>query len=561
MFEALARLQLKRKGLSCGRTRRKQCDNAMVQLLWENPWIKALIIFGFFGGVVSLLWYFPQPDTLFAEQPLRAAAVAFVIFLAGLVQFYLNHPRSFQENGRVLLIFGSILVHLGLVAATCSLVRTNGLPASYFFLLTPFALAPMLLSILLGRHLGMFAAVNVSLYGALLVDVERSLPYVIVSLIASVTGVYVTNQIRRRSRLIRAGFYSGVVVLLLGFAVGYIDVLELAQVLQTNWRELALYGVMPIAVGIATATLIGGVLPMIESVFRITTEISWLELADLNHPLLRRMTIEAPGTYHHSLIVANLAEAAAEKIGGNATMCRVCSYFHDIGKLVKPNYCIENVMEGENPHDDLTPTMSTLIIMSHVKDGVDLAIKHKLNNAIIDVIEEHHGTSLVYYFYRRALDQKEEFERLVAEGKANEEDISEVDEKGFRYPGPKPGTRESAIISLADAVEGASRGLQKPTPQKIEQMVEEILRSLVRDGQLDECDLTMHELAEVKASFCATLRSMMHHRITYPKKTDEADDQKREERRVQGKATEKGKRRSPVVSRDEKQIVGSGHLK
>jgi hypothetical protein len=195
-----------------------------------------------------------------------------------------------------------------------------------------------------------------------------------------------------------------------------------------------------------------------------------------------------------------------------------------------------------------------------VKDGVDMAIKHKLNNAIIDVIEEHHGTSLVYFFYRRALDQKEEAERLVAEGKANPEDVPEVDEESYRYPGPKPSTRESGVISLADAVEGASRTLQKPTPQKIEQMVDEIVRSRVRDGQLDECDLTLHELAEVKKSFCATLRSMLHNRISYPKEKTEVDDQKKEDRRSQGKAIEDEKRKksSPRDAEAAKQVAGSG---
>jgi membrane-associated HD superfamily phosphohydrolase len=190
---------------------------------------------------------------------------------------------------------------------------------------------------------------------------------------------------------------------------------------------------------------------------------------------------------------------------------------------------------------------------------VDLAIKHKLNNAIIDVIEEHHGTSLVYYFYRRALDQREEVERLVAEGKANPEDLPEVDEKNFRYPGPKPSTRESGIVSLADAVEGASRTLQKPTPLKIEQLVDEIVLSRVRDGQLDECELTLNEITEVKRSFCTTLRSMMHNRIGYPKESVQEEEQKKEDRRIQGMAIEERKRKSQSREAEgERQVAGSG---
>jgi len=241
------------------------------------------------------------------------------------------------------------------------------------------------------------------------------------------------------------------------------------------------------------------------------------------------MTLEAPGTYHHSLMVANLAEAAAEAVGANATVCRVCSYFHDIGKLVKPEYYIENIGGEENPHSDLAPSMSALVVIAHVKDGVDLACRHKLNREIIDVIQQHHGTSIIAYFHRRALDQMEEVKKAVAEGRAAESDIPEVKESSFRYPGPKPAFRESAIISLADAVESASRALSKPTPQKIESLVEDIVRNRLRDGQLDECDLTLRDLRQVKDSFSKTLRTSLHRRIPYP---DEKDDRKDDTRTV-----------------------------
>ncbi|NNE93187.1 MAG: HDIG domain-containing protein, partial [Verrucomicrobiales bacterium] len=231
-----------------------------------------------------------------------------------------------------------------------------------------------------------------------------------------------------------------------------------------------------------------------------------------------------PGTYHHSLVVANLSEAAAEKIGANAAMCRVCSYFHDIGKLNKPGYFVENIAEGQNPHDDLTPTMSALIVIAHVKDGVDLALKHRLNREIIDVIREHHGTSLVRFFYARALTQRKEFKEKVEEGKAREEDIPEVKKESFRYPGPRPRTRESAIISLADAVESASRAMQKPTPKKIEELIDELVKDRLHDGQLDNAALTLRDLATIKQSFLVTLRSMMHTRIEYPKVDEKSEE-------------------------------------
>jgi putative nucleotidyltransferase with HDIG domain len=266
------------------------------------------------------------------------------------------------------------------------------------------------------------------------------------------------------------------------------------------------------------ALLISGLLPVLEGTFRITTDISWLELTDLNHRLLRRMQLEAPGTFHHSLVVAQLAEAAAEVIGANAVMCRVSAYFHDIGKLKKPSYFIENQGDMlENPHDHLTPTMSALVIIAHVKEGVDLAVKHKLNPRVIDVIQEHHGDSLVYYFYRKAQEQQKAEQQKVDRGLGNPEDLPQIEEKNFRYPGPRPRSRESGIVSLADAIESASRSLKKPTPAKIRGLVDDLVEGRICDGQLDECGLTLRELARVKESFAATLRSMMHSRIDYPK--------------------------------------------
>jgi putative nucleotidyltransferase with HDIG domain len=293
--------------------------------------------------------------------------------------------------------------------------------------------------------------------------------------------------------------------------------IDLFPPMNNDWGMIGLQSALTLGNGIVTAMIVGGALPMLEHLFQITTDVSWLELSDLNHPLLRRMTIEAPGTYHHSLVVANLAEAAAEKIGANATLCRVCSYFHDVGKLVKPEYYTENMNFERNPHDDLAPTMSALIIIAHVKEGVDLALKHGLNKQIIDVIQQHHGTSLVYYFYQRAIQQQEDARAGGKIMNIREEDIPEVQEESFRYSGPKPQTKESAIVSLADIVESASRSLGKPTPQKIEQLVNELIEERIADGQLDECDLTLGELRIIAARFRFTLMTMLHTRIAYPR--------------------------------------------
>jgi cyclic-di-AMP phosphodiesterase PgpH len=323
--------------------------------------------------------------------------------------------------------------------------------------------------------------------------------------------------VRRRSRLIRAGLCVGLAIWILSLTFGLIGPINLFDPAAIDWSMIGIQSAFAIGNGIATAMLVGGALPILEQLFQITTDISWLEASDLNHPLLRRMTIEAPGTYHHSLVVANLAESAAEAIGANATLCRVCSYFHDVGKLVKPEYFTENMNFERNPHDDLAPTMSALIIIAHVKEGVDLALKHGLNQQVIDVIQQHHGTSLVYYFYQRALQQYEDARAGGKIMKMREDDIPEVSEESFRYSGPKPQIRESGIISLADMVESASRSLEKPTPQKIEQLVNDLIDQRLADHQLDECDLTLRQLKIVAERFRFTLMNMLHTRIAYPK--------------------------------------------
>ena len=216
-------------------------------------------------------------------------------------------------------------------------------------------------------------------------------------------------------------------------------------------------------------------------------------------------------------MVASLAEAAAEKIKANATLSRVCAYFHDVGKLVKPEYFTENINEDRNPHDDLAPTMSALIIIAHVKEGVDLALKHKLNHQIIDVIQQHHGSSLVMFFYKRAQQQQEDTRAGGKIMNMREEDIPEVRQESFRYPGPIPQFKEAGIISLADAVESASRSLVKPTPQRIEQLVNDIIESRIADGQLDDCDLTLKEIRLIGESFRFSLKNILHTRIAYPK--------------------------------------------
>ena len=292
----------------------------------------------------------------------------------------------------------------------------------------------------------------------------------------------------------------------------------LGVILHRHWDLLGWQGVCAVGAGLATAMVVSFILPLVEGAFQITTTISWIELADLNHPLLQQMTMEAPGTYHHSLIVANIAEAGAKAIGLDATACRVMAYFHDIGKIIKPEYFTENVPPGTNPHENLSPSMSALIIIAHVKEGIDLAIKYRLKQEVLDAIQQHHGDSVVSYFHQRALQQQRDAREGGKIMNMREEDVPEVSENSFRYPGPIPQTREIALLSLADSVEAASRSLEKPTPQRIEDMVNEIVAHKIATHQLDECHLTMNEIHAAAEAMAVTVKNMLHSRIAYARK-------------------------------------------
>jgi len=513
MFDFLRRRRLLRRGLASKKTRRRRTRNELLRGLESASYVKVFILAAFIAGLAFLIFSGQQPE------PTKNFVIALLFFAAAIVQLWINRPGTFSQNSRVFLVFGTIFVQL---AATKVILVLSSEQAFKFltpemgWLLAPYAFAPLVLSVLLGRDHGLYAAVFVSLWSSVLFGrIDASL--LVISLISGFTAVYLTLQVRRRGQLIRAGVGVGVAIWLSSLSFGMIGPINLFPPMDNDWGMIGVQSALTLGNGIVTAMIVGGALPMLEQLFQITTDVSWLELSDLNHPLLRRMTIEAPGTYHHSLVVANLAEGAAEKIGANATLCRVCSYFHDVGKLVKPDYFTENMNFERNPHDDLAPSMSALIIIAHVKEGVDLALKNKLNQRIIDIIQEHHGTSLVYYFYQRAIQQQEDARAGGKIMNIRKEDIPEVQEESFRYTGPKPQTKESAIVSLADIVESASRSLEKPTPQKIEQLVNELIEERIADGQLDECDLTLGELRVIAKRFRFTLMTMLHTRIAYPK--------------------------------------------
>ena len=523
MLGFLERQRLVKKGLASSKLRRRRTESELLQTLEHGIAPKIAIFAIFMAGLCALI------VSAGVDQPYEKCAIAALIFLTALAQLWINHEQSFASNSCVALIFTVCLIHLAavkivLITADSQLLHGDMVPAGelsgldlqqLWRLALPFSLAPLTLSVLLGRNRGLFAATFVSLWGSIM-NRSGDARFLVISLITGFVAVFVTLRVRRRGQLIRAGLFVGFTTWMLAFMFGWIGPIVWDSLADTYWKMIGWQSIVAIGGAILTAFVVSGALPVFESLFGVTTDISWLEIADLNHPLLKRMMIEAPGTYQHSLVVANLAESAAEAVGANAVLARVASYFHDIGKLVKPEYFTENMRRDRNPHDDLAPTMSALVIIAHVKEGVDLALKNGLKQQIIDVIQQHHGTSTIYYFYKRAQQQQEDQRAGGKIMNIREEDIPEVREESFRYPGPKPQTRECAIISLADCIESASRSLERVTPQKIDQLVTDIIEKRLMDGQLKECDLTMRELESVSESFKFTLQSMMHTRISYP---------------------------------------------
>jgi putative nucleotidyltransferase with HDIG domain len=312
------------------------------------------------------------------------------------------------------------------------------------------------------------------------------------------------NRVASRSKLITVGFATGITYLIVFCGM---EVLRSSSI-RVLWSEgdLIIEGLKGAGWCFAAGFLVAGGLPFIESTFGVITDISLLELSNISHPLLQELVQRAPGTYNHSITVASIAESAADVIGANGLLVRVGAYFHDIGKMPKPEYFIENKAEGqESRHTNLAPAMSTLIIVGHVKDGVDMARRHHLPQRLIDFIEQHHGTTLVSFFFHEA-------NKIAAE----KPDQQQVDESSYRYPGPKPQTREAGVMLLADAVESASRTLSDPTPKRIETLVHKIAMDRLLDGQFDESTLTLSEVRIIQESLTKSLTALYHGRIKYP---------------------------------------------
>jgi len=500
-----------RQGLSCGKSRRQVNEGD-----WKDwfdcsllvRWVILLLTYLAFVRIGS--WSSDAADyEIYVLAAMVIAIGLFILPLSARMVWQSNHLLLLMNICLVMNLFIDKWLYLN--GREWKIFETS-IPA----LLVPSALAPMLATILISPPAGFVTTFLVSLLGMLFMESNPGI--FLSSLLTGFAATQLSQRIRRRSDLLMAGVKIGLVGLACAVVLGgALNASTVFIVVQCIWA---------ISLGVITAFTVTLVLPLFEWLFDRVTDITWLELSDLEHPLLQRLSLEAPGTYHHSLNVANLAESAAEAIGANPTQCRVCSYFHDIGKLDKPQYYIENIIGGQDPHGQLAPSMSALIIISHVKQGVDLALTYNLRPVIINVIREHHGNSLVYYFYKRALQQQQDARAGGKILKLREEDIPEVDERSFRYPGPIPQTKESAIVSLADAVESASRSLRQTTGPRIESLVKEIIENRVQEGQLDESQLTFNEISLITERLVFTLKNMLHARVDYQKSRKEKEPAK-----------------------------------
>ncbi len=358
----------------------------------------------------------------------------------------------------------------------------------------PFAFGALLITLLVDVNLGVIATmILATLAGFFYNDIDLA-GYIV---IGSLAGIYSVRQYKDRAAILKAGLTIGIVNILCLAGLGLLRQAPILFSGMLNQAALALLS------GILASALASSLLPAFEYLFKIVTDIRLLELSNLNAPTLRKLSVDAPGTYHHSLMVATLAEAAAESIGANPLLVRVAAYYHDVGKMIKPEYFVENQSYGGNKHEGMPPSMSYDIIASHVKDGLQMADEIGLPRQISDLIPQHHGTRVMTFFFHKAKDSNE----------GNSGDIIEAD---FRYPGPKPQSKEAAIVMMADSVEAASRTIPDPTPVQIQGMINRLVDSIVNDNQLNECDVTLKDVQRIKESFYKILTGIFHHRIDYP---------------------------------------------
>lgn len=403
----------------------------------------------------------------------------------GLQWRYIKEKRRdiYEDNSKVILI--NLLTVLTVVLARISIVISP--------YVIPFACISVLLSVLIDSK----TSVTIGILNVIFISfiVKFSVDLTLIAMVNAVIVPMVLKRVQQRNDILYSSLLIGAINVVFTGAMGYFLSTNLTSIIN----KAMLTGVSAIVSGILAI----GILPVLENIFDVLTNIKLLELANPNHPLMRRLLLEAPGTYHHCVLVANLAEMAAESVGANPIFARVASYYHDVGKLERPYYFKENQIGIANPHDDMSPAMSSAIILSHVGDGVKLAEKYNLPEGITDVVREHHGDSLAKYFY------------ITMRNKSDNPD--EVNEADYRYGGPPPRSKESTIIMLADGVEASVRSINKPNKKKIEEMVNNIIKSRIDENQFVNSDLTFKDLEKIRESFLKVLSGIYHERIEYPK--------------------------------------------
>lgn len=458
-----------------------------------------------------------------AETPLESTyRVIWVVLCSLAVIIYYamgQRNREISKGSAILCVLCVLMQMLAVYLINSVWEKVPAVELWQKLLVLPYALAPVVAAVLVSRSMGVFVALCCTLFG--MVMFPSSYPsgfiadYVVVSLLTGVFAAAICGHLHKRQQLLYAGIKSGLVVFVMVLVLNALHGKSVLSGMDAAGYVTLL--LLPLGVNFLLGVVVNGVMPMLESLFGVSTHITWLEWADMNHPLIKKLQITAPGTFHHSLYVQRLAEAAAEAIGADVTRAGVCALYHDIGKVNAPQYFSENIVDQTmTPHEELTPEASARIIIGHVTEGEQMARNMKLNRQIIDVIREHHGNSTAYFFYRKALDKYEAEKKKFDDGMADT-CPEEVDKATYSYPGPIPQSRESGIVSMADAVESATRSLQHPTEDDIRNMIEGIFKGRILDGHLQDSGLTLGEIARMKEAFFVALRTMNHNRIAYPK--------------------------------------------
>ena len=496
-------MALKKKKISARRQHVRENMSAE-RFIWLTQWansktpVALLILLAFVAAVIILLAIDTSEALKLAWKPFpeifALACIVMLVCSGAAIYIYHYQNRIISRPTRALAMASLFLVLL-------TLIRIVSYYPGWIDLATGSAVtSAIILTIAYNQRFAIGMSLFYCILACFAVGRIATVELFLTMMAGVITCCYSLKEIRTRMKLIEVTILAALAVFITASALGYIQKQVFMEILRTSGSAAAI----TIAVGL----VIQGFLPIIERVFKIATSMTLMDYSDANQPLLRKLAMDAPGTFSHSLLIGSIAEAAAEAIDANGLMCRVGAYYHDIGKINKPSYFTENQMGSASRHDQLSPAMSQLVIVGHVKDGIEIAREFGLPAVLRQFIETHHGTTLIEYFYHEAKKQQDDKQTPISDTE-------------FRYPGPKPRTKEAAIVMLADTVEGAVRSVAELTPTRIEVIVHNMAMKRLQDGQFDECDLTLRELSNIEASISKTLAAHHHGRVAYPTAPDE----------------------------------------